>query len=117
MTPRTLNYGNYGIFLIMGNAGFCPSAVPPYSLKPLEEAPETGCCADGPWNSVKIGVSQGAFTGCGLGFRVGFSLESLEFVKFGVYGLGVWAYWEHCLREFGSVQFQGIFAKLDVNTL
>ena len=23
---RTLNYGNYGIFLIMGNAGFCPSA-------------------------------------------------------------------------------------------
>ena len=30
MTLRTLNYGNYGIFLIMGNAGFCPSAV----LKP-----------------------------------------------------------------------------------
>ena len=27
MTPRTLNYGNYGIFLIMGNAGFCPSTV------------------------------------------------------------------------------------------
>ena len=26
-TLRTLNYGNYGIFLIMGNAGFCPSAV------------------------------------------------------------------------------------------
>ena len=24
---RTLNYGNYGIFLIMGNAGFCPSTV------------------------------------------------------------------------------------------
>ena len=24
MTLRTLNYGNYGIFLIMGNAGFCP---------------------------------------------------------------------------------------------
>ena len=23
MTLRTLNYGNYGIFLIMGNAGFC----------------------------------------------------------------------------------------------
>ena len=23
----TLNYGNYGRFLIMGNAGFCPSAV------------------------------------------------------------------------------------------
>ena len=27
MTLRTLNYGNYGIFLIMGSAGFCPSAV------------------------------------------------------------------------------------------
>ena len=27
MTLRTLNYGNYGIFLIMGNAGFCPLAV------------------------------------------------------------------------------------------
>ena len=25
MTLRTLNYGKYGIFLIMGNAGFCPS--------------------------------------------------------------------------------------------
>ena len=24
---RTLNYGKYGIFLIMGNAGFCPSTV------------------------------------------------------------------------------------------
>ena len=24
---RTLNYGSYGIFLIMGNAGFCPSTV------------------------------------------------------------------------------------------
>ena len=27
MTLTTLNYGNYGIFLIMGNAGFCPSTV------------------------------------------------------------------------------------------
>ena len=27
MTLGTLNYGNYGIFLIMGNAGFCPSTV------------------------------------------------------------------------------------------
>ena len=27
MTLRTPNYGNYGIFLIMGNAGFCPSTV------------------------------------------------------------------------------------------
>ena len=24
---KILNYGNYGIFLIMGNAGFCPSTV------------------------------------------------------------------------------------------
>ena len=34
MTLRTLSYGNYGIFLIMGNAGFCPSAVRP-GLQPL----------------------------------------------------------------------------------
>ena len=27
MTLRTLNYGNYGIVLKMGNAGFCPSTV------------------------------------------------------------------------------------------
>ena len=27
MTLRTLNYGNYGIFLIMGSAGFCPSTL------------------------------------------------------------------------------------------
>ena len=33
MTLRTLNYGNYGIFLIMGNAGFCPSTVV-YTLSP-----------------------------------------------------------------------------------
>ncbi|CAE7298373.1 unnamed protein product [Symbiodinium sp. KB8] len=25
-----------------------------------EEAPETGCCSEGPWTSVKTGVSQGA---------------------------------------------------------
>ena len=29
MILRTLNYGNYGILLIMCNAGFCPSAVGP----------------------------------------------------------------------------------------
>ena len=28
MTLRTLSYGNYSIFLIMGNAGFVSSAVP-----------------------------------------------------------------------------------------
>ena len=27
MTLRTLKYGNYGIFLIVGHAGFCPSTV------------------------------------------------------------------------------------------
>ena len=27
MTLRTLNYGNYGIFLIVGNAGFISSTV------------------------------------------------------------------------------------------
>ena len=27
MTLRTLNYGNDGIFLIMGSAGFCPSTI------------------------------------------------------------------------------------------
>ena len=27
MTLRTLNYGSYGTFLIMGHAGFCPSTV------------------------------------------------------------------------------------------
>ena len=36
MTLRTLNYGNYGIFLIMGNAGFCPSAVWVYGGVRLE---------------------------------------------------------------------------------
>ena len=34
MTLRTLNYGNYGIFLIMGNAGFCPSAVSHFKISP-----------------------------------------------------------------------------------
>ena len=44
MTLRTLNYGNYGIFLIMGNAGFCPSTVSVLApsdqteLKPLTKA-------------------------------------------------------------------------------
>ena len=34
MTLRTLNYGNYGIFLIMGSAGICPSAVGPFGYEP-----------------------------------------------------------------------------------
>ena len=40
MTLRTLNYGNYGIFLIMGHAGFCPSTVVviivPLNPKPVQ---------------------------------------------------------------------------------
>ena len=35
MTLRTLNYGNYGIFLIMGNAGFCPSTVSHQVFRPV----------------------------------------------------------------------------------
>ena len=49
MTLRTLNYGNYGIFLIMGNAGFCPSTVVPHNpsphslLRTRESCPEAYC--------------------------------------------------------------------------
>ena len=32
MTLRTLNYGNYGIFLIMGNAGIVVIIVPHSSI-------------------------------------------------------------------------------------
>ena len=50
MTLRTLNYGNYGIFLIMGNAGFCPSAVGTrYGLWGLLK---------GPWDLVSKFVSM-----------------------------------------------------------
>ena len=52
MTLRTLNYGNYGIFLIMGNAGFCPSTVPIVSIV------------------VPFLVNQKGFRIRGLGFRV-----------------------------------------------
>ena len=37
MTLRTLNYGNYGIFLIMGHAGFCPSTVGVDFKSPLDD--------------------------------------------------------------------------------
>ena len=36
MTLRTLNYGNYGIFLIVGSAGFCPSTVWNWGLEKAE---------------------------------------------------------------------------------
>ena len=41
MTLRTLNYGNYGIFLIMGNAGFCPSTVV-WGFLTITEQPQDG---------------------------------------------------------------------------
>ena len=41
MTLRTLNYGNYGIFLIM-IAGCCPSAVPVLALL-FSKAPCRAC--------------------------------------------------------------------------
>ena len=59
MTLRTLNYGNYGIFLIMGSAGFCPSAV----------------------GLTRVGLNErsaGSNQGSGLGrFPCGFHLEFL----------------------------------------
>ena len=42
MTLRTLNYGNYGIFLIMGNAGFCPSTVVSENQGPQPKPPNLG---------------------------------------------------------------------------
>ena len=41
MTLRTLNYGSYGIFLIMGHAGFCPSAVSQAGLPGLRSGRAT----------------------------------------------------------------------------
>ena len=38
MTLRALKYGNYGIFPIMGNAGFVSSTVTPKTL-PITNAP------------------------------------------------------------------------------
>ena len=36
MTLRTLNYGKYGVFLMMGNAGFISSTVNPKAYRLLE---------------------------------------------------------------------------------
>ena len=50
MTLRTLDYGNYGIFLIMGNAGFISSTVgPPEPLRTLPKAMETPIAPLGLW--------------------------------------------------------------------
>ena len=65
MTLRTLNYGNYGIFLIMGNAGFCPSTVgrdsaaassqaQPEDFTALRPSPLLGC--QDPKNSRVLGL-------------------------------------------------------------
>ena len=59
MTLRTLKYGNYGIFLIMGNAGFCPSAVSYYTLITLGII--------GAWGSKSFGLLVGIPS---LGFRL-----------------------------------------------
>ena len=49
MTLRTLNYGNYGIFLIMGNAGFCPSAVVVAFITAPKRIPKPGT-----WESLDL---------------------------------------------------------------
>ena len=56
MTLRTLNYGNYGIFLIMGNAGFCPSAV-------TDPKPEASARTPIPAAAEGIGPCQGQVGG------------------------------------------------------
>ena len=68
---RTLNYGNYGIFLNMGNAGFIASTVP-LSFGAL------GCSL----------LGQRVF---GVLLAVGRKDFRVEFVAFGFYGFG-------CLR-------------------
>ena len=37
LKSRTLNCGNYGIFLLMGNAGFIPPAVDILTFGPVQE--------------------------------------------------------------------------------
>ena len=64
MTLRTLNYGNYGIFLIMGNAGFCPSAV----LK----SPDL--------NDAWHGAAQPSGRSCERDLRVGFRRHKFVFM-------------------------------------
>ena len=53
MTLRTLNYGNYGIFLTMGNAGFCPSAVRSEGLNFVCEYPSLAASANGQTTKLK----------------------------------------------------------------
>ena len=64
MTLRTLNYGNYGIFLIMGNAGFCPSTV--VSIEGLG-AKGAGMLGGGGGLLPKFPRPPGGFRGASLG--------------------------------------------------
>ena len=52
MTLRTLNYGNYGIFLIIGNAGFLSSAVG----KPARQLPGSDSRVDEGFGTSGLGV-------------------------------------------------------------
>ena len=58
MTLRTLNYGNYGIFLIMGNAGFCPSTVGLHAGALGSELREP-LVVPGPWVFEGLGAYRG----------------------------------------------------------
>ena len=72
MTLRTLNYGNYGIFLIMGNAGFCPSTV---LLAMNLQAAKLATWLQG-WGRASFGVEGFGFGGRGLGGN--FGLKALQ---------------------------------------
>ena len=77
MTLRTLNYGNYGIVLILGNAGFCPSTVSPF-----------GALTYMMFNPVKL-LSRLLLTVASL---QGFSVHSFQ-SWLGVSGFRVWGVW------------------------
>ena len=73
MTLRTLNYGNYGIFLIMGNAGFCPSTIVPGPLivtllKEPEGTPRVASTVQSTTRSKSAGLAV-ITVFHGLGFR------------------------------------------------
>ena len=60
ITLRTLNYGNYGIFLIMGNAGFISSTVSRAYTRHITASQQCLVCL-----SMSIAASQGVPTaGC-----------------------------------------------------
>ena len=81
MTLRTLNYGNYGIFLIMGNAGFCPSAVSSIGLsRSPVKAQATPAIACIPRAGRLWGCSVLRLSPQGLG-RLGFRAQGFGFEK------------------------------------